>query len=521
MPSPIRPETWRSDVAEGLAKLRPKLTKYLRDNPLERDVLGEFDSIVTGLSTTEGPLPADLIEQITKFLEVKDVGISTSVPKFAAIASDLRNLVDEETTSLSLKISRLLHGRRPKFLLFGERERDLKSEYSISDLKEDLPPAVGNLARVAGLNIEDLIRFVEENDRGQIETIVQEANNRLKDVFGEYWSQSSLRVGISVSSDIVHILVKEEKTPFVKIAERSDGLRRFVALVSFLHLEKAEVPPILLIDELETHLHYDAQADLIQMLARQELASKVIYTTHSVGCLPEDLGTGVRMIDPGPDSSRIENWFWESDEPGFSPLLFGMGAQTLAFIPVRYSLIAEGAADMILLPSLFREVSSRSHLGFQIVPGLAEANEGAIIQLNNSAHRTAYLVDTDEAGHGLRERLTRTGIDVGNIHTYEDADGSANVLEDFVDEHLYVKAVNEELFRSYGPEHTVSTFDLGETNRPQVLAHWCKQRNLKVPSKRAVAYRVLDLRHDQRLVDSRKRKTLERLLARVYASFAN
>jgi predicted ATP-dependent endonuclease of OLD family len=61
-------------------------------------------------------------------------------------------------------------------------------------------------------------------------------------------------------------------------------------------VRSSEHVPILLLDEIETHLHYDAQADLAQMLAKQEIVAKVIYTTHSMGCLPEDLGTGVRFI---------------------------------------------------------------------------------------------------------------------------------------------------------------------------------------------------------------------------------
>lgn len=162
----------------------------------------------------------------------------------------------------------------------------------------------------------------------------------------------------------------------VAIAERSDGLRQYVSLLAFATLEKTEQPPILLIDEAEAHLHYDAQADLVQMFARQELATKVIYTTHSVGCLPEDLGTGVRLVEMNsPTTSIIRNWFWETDEPGFSPLLFGIGAKALAFMPVRFALITEGATDIILLPTLFREATGKSSLGFQVVPGLSVADE--------------------------------------------------------------------------------------------------------------------------------------------------
>ena len=67
------------------------------------------------------------------------------------------------------------------------------------------------------------------------------------------------------------------------LEERSDGLRWFAALVAFANALEAR--PIITVDEIETHLHYDAQADLIDVLAAQEFASKVIYTTHSFECL--------------------------------------------------------------------------------------------------------------------------------------------------------------------------------------------------------------------------------------------
>ena len=114
--------------------------------------------------------------------------------------------------------------------------------------------------------------------------------------------------------------------------------------------------PILLIDEADIHLHYDAQADLIQMLSHQQQAAQVIYTTHSAGCLPKDLGTGVRLVEPNKDQERsgVENWPWQKDQ-GFGPLLLGMGASTLAFVPTRAALIGEGGSEIVLLPTLIRE----------------------------------------------------------------------------------------------------------------------------------------------------------------------
>lgn len=89
-----------------------------------------------------------------------------------------------------------------------------------------------------------------------------------------------------------------------------------------------QVPPVLLIDEAETHLHFDAQADLVSVLLKSVDAEQVLYSTHSPGCLPSDLGTGIRLVtrDPEDAASLIKSDFWAGQEPGFAPLLFAMGA---------------------------------------------------------------------------------------------------------------------------------------------------------------------------------------------------
>ena len=110
------------------------------------------------------------------------------------------------------------------------------------------------------------------------------------------WSQPEVTIYLRLSNYQLHILIGED-SQFENIERRSDGLRQFVALLMFLtHKPSYSIKPILLIDEVEIHLHYDAQADLVQTLAEQEIAEKVIYTTHSIGCLPEDLGMGVRVV---------------------------------------------------------------------------------------------------------------------------------------------------------------------------------------------------------------------------------
>jgi len=155
--------------------------------------------------------------------------------------------------------------------------------------------------------------------------------------------------------------MKVNDDEFFDIDEHSDGLLQFVALRSFVEEERREGRPIvLLIDEAETHLHYDAQADLVSVFEEQSEALAVIYTTHSAGCLPRDIGVGIRAVAPAyadkdgvrkqTDISQIISSIWEQGQD-FSPLLLLLGASAFAFSATRFAAITEGPSDAMLLPS--------------------------------------------------------------------------------------------------------------------------------------------------------------------------
>lgn len=266
----------------------------------------------------------------------------------------------------------------------------------------------------------------------------------------------------------------------------------------------------MLIDEIESRLHYDAQADLIQVLAQQTAVSKVIYTTHSMGCLPEDLGSGVRMVATDGQYSHIENYFWQSKRQGFSPLLFSMGAQALAFLPIRYAIIAEGAADLILVPAIIKECLNLESTGYQIVPALSKSHSSEIAILDNESVRTGYLVDGDSAGNRLRKKIRQAGVSEDMIVSLPMIHGEETVIEDYLDIDVYVDAVNEELTRS-GSSALITASDLDRPNRPKKLEKWCENLDFSVPSKRAVAYHVVDSGLEKSIVDSNVVQLVEQL----------
>lgn len=289
--------------------------------------------------------------------------------------------------------------------------------------------------------------------------------------------------------------------------EHSDGLKSFVALRAFVSqkAEREEVKPIVLIDEAELHLHYDAQADLIGVFEGQEEAAQIIYTTHSAGCLPRDL-SGVRAIVPeieetdgGPkqkDHSEAINRFWTRGA-GFSPLLMAMGAGAFAFAATRFALITEGMSDALLLPTLIREATGEGCLAFQPVPNFAQATGDEIKQFDLIAGRIAFLADGDEGGRRHVAKLIRHGMDPEQIVYVGNAEDSELSIEDLLVKSVYLRAVNEQLAAWEGIEYPAES--LPEKGRSKAVEDWCSTQvgmdgEPVELSKVDVAQRVLDQR---------------------------
>lgn len=245
-------------------------------------------------------------------------------------------------------------------------------------------------------------------------------------------------------------------------------------------------PVILLIDEAESHLHYEAQARLANFLSTQTLAQHVIYTTHSPGCLPNDL-SAIRAVIPSADntSSRIESRVWKDKGKDFKHLFWLLGAENFAFTAARNVLITEGETDFVLLPHLLREALGAEELNFQVLPGLAAAKKKNSFELE--AVKVAYLVDGDDDGDKYKKNLLDDKVDETRIFQFE----PGLALEDYLNLKLYAKAVNIELeFARSGLK--IDPNELDKPNRSTIVSNFAKAQGVEV-SKRCIAERFLEL----------------------------
>lgn len=443
-----RPRAPRQAAAEELANLVTRLRSVDDDAPesayvRENEVVAKAEQAIAVLTDESDPGTLS-DDDVAKIVELTD-----NLAEVAGLSGDIERLphvlnamieAEKATHPTPLMRGELLR-RVPVIALFSEADRDLKYEYDLDGLADSsVPPALANLANSARLDLGALLADLERGTWDAVAEHIGDANDALASLFSEAWTAGSgtAEVYLALDGTTLRIMVTSKVGRYSPISERSDGLRMFVALTTFVQAKTGgDRSVILLIDEAENHLHYDAQADLMAVLSRQELAHQVIYTTHSAGCLPDEIGGNIVAVVPDPKSgySSIDSSYWTGGL-GFAPLMMAMGAGAAAITPSRYAILAEGHSEALILPRLIREATGLARLGYQIAAGVAEAGREDIPSLDAEAARVAYLVDGDPGGARNAKKLLQAQIPPERI-IHLGGEGSGLCLEDLIKREIY------------------------------------------------------------------------------------
>jgi hypothetical protein len=516
-PIPTRDKTSRHGLAERLEKELEDTDGVLGDRAegtaVAEETVKGLASVLSGnnMYISEGYLSR--LRELAAFLEKEE--------RDQKLVAEMRGVLESEEKTHPLDEAREALGDLiPQFVSFELRDRELADEYDLATQAAEPPPSLRNLAELANLDLEELLKQIQGDLTGSVEDTKKAANEELKRRFEAWTQKPPVKVSLDTSGTRLLVHVQSGSGATMKIRERSEGLRQFVALVALTAGEGHAVPPILLIDEAERHLHYDAQADLIGVLEEQDRASQVIYTTHSAACLPADLGAGVRVVRGVEDQmlSTIEQQFW-SDDAGLVTLLLAMGAGSLAFVPLRPAAIVEGGSDLVLLPSLMKEACDEDLLGFQVVPGAANVPPQRVAGLDLHGVNTVWILDGDSGGVNRRKFLIKNKVPSEQIHLLKVGDSGID-LEDLIHAKTYVKAINEYVADVGGTvQFDVSLLPEENCARHKNLEKWCTKQGLPKPGKTAIANKVLELRGSEPLCEPHRRVTLRALRKAIVAHF--
>ncbi|QYJ03112.1 AAA family ATPase [Nocardioides panacisoli] len=482
-------------AARALERAQQRLQKQIAEEGVERDEDDEehgpevwFAKVEKRLNEPEEDWDADdqrAAESLAEWLDVPSPrGKNPRDAKTASLiraAATIGSRPHPETEGIDL-----LSDRIPTFLLFREDDRILPTVTPVDPPnRPKMPSAIRNLLAIAEVNIAAVWNAHTDEDSGEKRTQLDAANRRLDEFFGQAWNQSNVSVNIDVNENGLQTHVIDLDTRrYTRIEERSEGLRAFVTLAVFLGSQELEIPPILLIDEAELHLHSDAQADLVGGLLKQIDATQVWYTTHSPACLPSDLGTGIRLLERHGEQSEIKSHFWTNQEPGFGPLLYAMGAGAAAFSRCRWAVLGEGASEMILLPTLIRVATALEDLPYQVAPGLSHS-QGHGLDVEEVAARVIYLTDGDKDGSDYLANLREREVPESRLKSLP----KGNSIEDLLDRDFLLDVVDTLLSKD-APRPNARIFKSSQT-AGRSIAKWVKDNEIAL-GKVAIAYEVID-----------------------------
>ncbi len=487
--------------------------------------------LIDQLEPNKEDLPATTIEALLELNEALEDGLDEEIrghpdtPQ-TALANALGQASRyEREPPPHRQIHDILKDQVPQVLLFSQDDRALETEYLWGQMGA-VPAALDNLFALAGVDFHEFRNAAMADDRAAMEDLEETANRNLEEAF-KAWRQDDIHVAFSADKESLQLLVRDSASRRRnRLDERSDGLRSFVALIAFTARYAGSVPPVLLIDEAETHLHYAAQADLVRVFERQQVAQTIIYTTHSIGCLPSDLGAAIRVVSPTGDRnrSRIHNSFWAArGTAGLTPMMLAMGANALAFTPTRRAVIGEGPSEAILVPTLIHEALPEDEqdqpLGYQVAPGVSEIDPDQADELELEAGGVAYLIDADEGGRGHRRKIARRAKAEGRVVVLGDGTEEGLAIEDFVDATILAGAFNKLAARRDGAgEEPLAVEDLPAVGRAAFLDKRLRNCGSKL-SKTALAQEALDLARDRgRLGDPARAHQLLELHRKLLAA---
>jgi AAA domain, putative AbiEii toxin, Type IV TA system/AAA domain len=473
------------------------------ESPPARTVSQLATSTLDDLNSSVETMSATTCQQLDQLTEALEYLPSGSPAYMRELPSACREISSEHRgPTPNDQAFSILDERCPQVRVMRDADRQLRTGYRFEE--HEVPPApLANLLALAEIEWDALKEAAATPENPQLENLLLRANRRLEERLRGSWRQSTVSVRLSEQGGQLNVYPYDaDSDTHSKIEERSDGFKSFLALLAFTTAHAAgERKLVLAIDEAERHLHYDAQVDLVGVLTRQTFATQIVYTTHSAGCLPEDLGSGIRVVKQCPgDRSQIENAFWsaqENDERpvAFTSLLMAMGADAVAFTPARHAVITEGPSDALLLPALLREALGKAPdhpLELQIAGGLAWTPPRLLPRLEDEGAHVIYLTDSDGPGEKYFDALRSAGVEEKRIFRLTAGSLSGLSIEDFVDEVAYVEVVNLLLAeeRNYNGKPFTKA-DIPSTGAAKATETWATKRGIKPLSKTSVAEHLL------------------------------
>lgn len=222
-----------------------------------------------------------------------------------------------------------------------------------------------------GVTIQEL-KEMGSTDEGRLyrNRILSVLSENFTDVFQKLWNQEKLEFSLEVDADTLILNVFDEQLGRMKISlsERSTGVKWYVGFAwKYLHALHEGKKYVLLMDEAGTHLHPQAQRDLLSLFEKlstdndqndvDKQRCQVLYSTHEPSMVDCKYPERIFLVDKPKKPKtgiRINHGTFNNIKEATEVIeqRLGLGNGMSMIIEDRPTLIVEGGDDVMVYEKL-------------------------------------------------------------------------------------------------------------------------------------------------------------------------
>ena len=388
-------------------------------------------------------------------------------------------VIDAFKTMLDVaKVTEWAKANLPKFVLIHDFEMS-GSEIELNALQERKNTVQWNQLNVdeqtmlivlelARINLDDFAaKGVSAEGRTTRSFDKRAASAFLSGRFQDLWRQKNVRFEIDIDATTLNIFAQDEGVGMpVRLSRRSTGFRWHVAFAwKFTHASGGQFKNcILLLEEPGIHLHYSAQADLLQVFERLKDSNTILYTTHLASMVDLAYPERVRIVETDNHHARVKQGVVSSQRAPMAviEMCLGLSGDMSGLLGNRKTLIVEGGDDALILQKLSGMLRNHDRESLSESIYLWPANGASKTPMFaafaiGQKWQSGVLLDTDQEGLRAQDKiqelylskLAATDAKSFRVFMLGDAAGITKTdaaIEDLFPDEYYVEVVN----RAYG-----------------------------------------------------------------------
>jgi predicted ATP-dependent endonuclease of OLD family len=260
-------------------------------------------------------IPAHFEELILK------VSFSHDDPTQRVITLEVPKIIYDEKENIQEQIKQLVQDKSHKSLFWTAEDRYLITQpINLGEFANDqnISIPLWNCFSLANIRTPEEIRekialLTQSTER---ELLREELGEKVTAHINSAWPGHQIKITFDISDGLItlHVHDKKAKGKAKTVDQRSDGFGQFISFILSVSAENKNeelVNKILLIDEPETHLHPQAQEDMLKELVKisqNDRNNVTFFATHSNHLVDkDDLSRNYRVSKPE-DTTDVERF---------------------------------------------------------------------------------------------------------------------------------------------------------------------------------------------------------------------